>query len=57
MKQKLHWSGVAFIDKPTNTMSIPTLDFEGSVGDGYKLLDSMNGNVTVIIDDIPAMGD
>lgn len=51
--EKLHWSGVAFIDKPSGTMEIPLLGFVGTVEDGYKKLKSMSGDVVIIIDDIP----
>lgn len=52
LAEKLHWSGVAFIDKPSDTMEIPTLGFKGTVEEGYKKINSMSGDVTVIIDDI-----
>lgn len=52
LSKKLHWSGVAFVDKQLGTMKIPTLDFEGSIEEGYRKLESMDGDSVVIIDDI-----
>ena len=52
LSQKLHWSGVAFVNKQTGIMKIPTLDFVGTEEEGRKKLESMAGDVVIIIDDI-----
>ena len=52
LSKRLHWTGVAFIDQELDIMKIPTLDFEGSIEEGYRKLESMAGDAVVIIDDI-----
>lgn len=52
LSKKLHWSGVAFIDKQTGIMKIPTLEFIGTEEEGRKKLASMDADVVIIIDDI-----
>ena len=45
--QKSHWSGVAFVSEQSDTMRIPALGFEGSIEEGRRKLNSMNGDVVV----------
>jgi hypothetical protein len=52
LSQKSHWSGVAFINKQTGIMKIPTLGFIGTEEEGRRKLDSMDADVVIIIDDI-----
>lgn len=52
LSKKLHWSGVAFVDRRTGIMKIPTLDFMGTEEEGRKKLASMDAEVVILIDDI-----
>lgn len=53
LSKKLHWSGIALVDKHLGIMKIPTLGFEGTEEEGYKKLRSMDADAVLIIDDIP----
>lgn len=47
LSDKAHWSGVAFVNEQLDTMEIPTLGFKGTVEEGYRKLDSMEGDTVV----------
>ena len=47
LSERFNWSGVAFVNERSDIMEIPSLGFIGTREEGYRKINSMNGNTVV----------